>query len=76
MILFSLKGYATQMFTEEDLEAEALLVKDGDQEPVIMNRLQAQLYALASDPATFLSDPDPDDQASFFFKINKKKINK
>ena len=44
------------MFTEEDLEAEALLVKDGDQEPVIMNRLQAQLYALASDPATFLSD--------------------
>ena len=69
MILFSLKGYATQMFTEEDLEAEALLVKDGDQEPVIMNRLQAQLYALASDPATFLSDPDPDDHVSNFFKI-------
>merc|ERR1711953_724833 len=58
-------GYATQMFTEEDLEAEALLVKDGDQEPVIMNRLQAQLYALASDPATFLSDPDPDDQVEY-----------
>ena len=60
------------MFTEEDLEAEALLVKDGDQEPVIMNRLQAQLYALASDPATFLSDPDPDDQVRFFFQNYQK----
>ena len=53
------------MFTEEDLEAEALLVKGGEEEPVIMNRLQAQLYALASDPATFLSDPDPADQAEY-----------
>ena len=49
-------GYATQMFTEEDLEAEALLVQ-GEQEPLILNRLQAQLYALATDPETFLTDP-------------------
>ena len=62
------------MFTEEDLEAEALLVKDGDQEPVIMNRLQAQLYALASDPATFLSDPDPDDQVSFFLHSTRNSL--
>ena len=61
---FYFQGYATQMFTEEDLEAEALLVQ-GDQEPVIMNRLQAQLYALASDPATFLTDPDPQDQTDY-----------
>ena len=63
------------MFTEEDLEAEALLVKDGDQEPVIMNRLQAQLYALASDPATFLSDPDPDDQVRIFFSNHQNYLN-
>jgi len=57
-------GYATQMFTEEDLEAEALLVQ-GAQEPVILNRLQAQLYALATDPDTFLTDPHPDDSVEF-----------
>ena len=31
------------MFKEEDLEAEALLVQGEQQEPVILNRLQAQL---------------------------------
>ena len=36
-------GYANQMFKEEDLEAEALLVQGEQQEPVILNRLQAQL---------------------------------
>ena len=56
-------GYATQMFIEEDLEAEAVLVTD--QEPVFLSRLQAQLYALANDPDTFLTDPHPDDQAEF-----------
>merc|ERR1712203_1274936 len=58
-------GYATQMFTEEDLEAEALLVQGTHQEPVILNRLQAQLYALATDPDTFLTDPHPDDSEEF-----------
>jgi len=58
-------GYATQMFTEEDLEAEALLVQGTQQEPVILNRLQAQLYALATDPETFLTDPHPDDSVEF-----------
>jgi len=58
-------GYATQMFTEEDLEAEALLVQGTQQEPVILNRLQAQLYALATDPDTFLTDPHPDDSEEF-----------
>ncbi len=53
------------MFTEEDLEAEALLVQGSNQEPVMMNRLQAQLYALATDPETFTSDPDPADQEEF-----------
>merc|ERR1712223_1471874 len=52
------------MFKEEDLEAEAMLVQ-GDQEPVILNRLQAQLYALGSDPDTFLSEPHPDDQSEY-----------
>jgi len=58
-------GYATQMFTEEDLEAEALLVQGQQQEPVILNRLQAQLYALATDPDTFLTEPHPDDADEF-----------
>jgi len=58
-------GYATQMFTEEDLEAEALLVQGQQQEPVILNRLQAQLYALATDPDTFLTEPHPDDAEEF-----------
>ena len=38
-------GYANQMFKEEDLEAEALLVQGEQQEPVILNRLQAQLVS-------------------------------
>ena len=50
-------GYATQMFTEEDLESEAMVVGE-DKRPVMMDRLQAQLHALASDPETFLKDPD------------------
>ena len=58
-------GYATQMFTEEDLEAEALLVQGQQQEPVILNRLQAQLYALATDPDTFLTENHPDDADEF-----------
>lgn len=54
-------GYASQMFVEEDLEATALLV-GGTGEPIILDRLQAQLHALASDPETFLQDPHPSDQ--------------
>ena len=50
-------GYATQMFTEDDLESEAIMVGD-DNNPVLLDRLQAQLHALASDPETFLKDPD------------------
>ena len=77
-------GYATQMFTEEDLESEAIMIGDDKvsrpknfllkqrniscmcdphmcvllQNPVLLDRLQAQLHALASDPETFLKDPD------------------
>jgi len=58
-------GYANQMFKEEDLEAEALLVQGEQQEPVILNRLQAQLYALGSDPETFTTDPHEDDKAEY-----------
>ena len=54
-------GYAQQMFTEEDLASEAILVGK-DKQPVLLDRLQAQLYALASDPDTFLKDPDPSDK--------------
>lgn len=53
-------GYATQMFTEEDLASEAMMV-GRDRNPVLLDRLQAQLYALASDPDTFLKDPDAKD---------------
>ncbi len=57
-------GYATQMFTEEDLESEAMLVGD-DKNPVLLDRLQAQLHALASDPDTFLKDPDARDNTDW-----------
>jgi len=55
----SASGYAKNMFLQEDTEAEALLVRD--QGPVLLDRLQAQLYSLASDPQTFLTDPHPDE---------------
>ena len=42
-----------------------LLVQGQQQEPVILNRLQAQLYALATDPDTFLTEPHPDDADEF-----------
>ncbi len=54
-------GYASQMFTEEDLPSEAMVVGK-DSSPVLLDRLQAQLFALASDPDTFLRDPDPADR--------------
>ena len=53
-------GYASQMFTEEDLEATPVMV-GGDHEPIILDRLQAQLHALASDTETYTGDPDPAD---------------
>lgn len=56
-------GYASQMFTEDDLEATPVLV-GSNSEPIILDRLQAQLHALASDPATYTKDPHPSDGVS------------
>ena len=57
-------GYATQMFTKDDLESEAVIVgADGHPQP--LDRLQAQLHALAADPETFLADPDPRDDVNW-----------
>jgi len=53
-------GYASQMFTEEDLAATPVLV-GSNSEPIILDRLQAQLHALASDPSTYSKDPHPQD---------------
>eukprot|EP00092_Neocalanus_flemingeri_P063615 GFUD01077013.1.p1 GENE.GFUD01077013.1~~GFUD01077013.1.p1 ORF type:complete len:362 (+),score=133.80 GFUD01077013.1:53-1138(+) len=53
-------GYASQMFTEEDLEATPVLVGTSH-EPIILDRLQAQLHALGSDQGTYTADPDPGD---------------
>jgi|ERR1712013_359 len=53
-------GYASQMFTEEDLDATPVLVGNSH-EPIILDRLQAQLHALASDQTTYTTDPDPGD---------------
>jgi len=53
-------GYASQMFVEEDLESTPVLV-GSNSEPIILDRLQAQLHALASDPTTYTKDPDPQD---------------
>jgi len=56
-------GYASQMFTEEDLEGTPVLVGNS-YEPIILDRLQAQLHALASDQSTYTCDPDPGDSLS------------
>ena len=48
------------MFVENDLEATPVMVGN-DHEPIILDRLQAQLHALASDTDTFTSDPHPSD---------------
>lgn len=49
------------MFTEEDLQSEAVMVgPDGN--PVLLDRLQAQLYALSSDPDTFLVEPEANEK--------------
>lgn len=53
-------GYASQMFSEDDLEATPVLV-GSNSEPIILDRLQAQLHALTSDPTTYTQDPDPQD---------------
>jgi len=53
-------GYASQMFTEEDLAATAVMVGN-NHEPIILDRLQAQLHALSSDQDTYESDPHPGD---------------
>ena len=53
-------GYASQMFVEEDLEATAVMV-GGGHEPIILDRLQAQLHALSSDQETYEKDPLPGD---------------
>ena len=53
-------GYASQMFTEEDLAATAVMVGT-NHEPIILDRLQAQLHALSSDQDTYESDPHPGD---------------
>jgi len=56
-------GYASQMFSEDDLPADTILV-GADNEPIILDRLQAQLHALASDTSTYTQEPDPSDQLS------------
>jgi len=53
-------GYASQMFTEEDLAATAVMVGN-NHEPIILDRLQAQLHALSSDQETYEADPLPGD---------------
>ena len=40
------------MFSEDDLPADSLLV-GANSEPIILDRLQAQLHALAIDLATY-----------------------
>jgi len=53
-------GYASQMFTEDDLEATPVMVGN-NHEPIILDRLQAQLHALSSDQDTYIQDPHPSD---------------
>lgn len=50
-------GYASQMFVEEDVQSTPLLV-GANSEPIILDRLQAQLHALSSDGETYTKDPD------------------
>jgi len=54
-------GYANQMFTEDDLPSDSVLVGP-DSEPIILDRLQAQLHALANDLATYTTEPADSEQ--------------
>jgi len=54
-------GYANQMFTEDDLPADSVLVGP-DSEPIILDRLQAQLHALANDLTTYTQEPSDSEE--------------
>jgi len=56
-------GYASQMFVEDDLQATPVLV-GSNSEPIILDRLQAQLHALSSDSDTYTQDPHLSDCSS------------
>jgi len=56
-------GYASQMFTEDDLPADSVLI-GAESQPILLDRLQAQLHALATDPDTYMKEPDPKDDLS------------
>jgi len=54
-------GYANQMLFEEE---ETPVLVGSNSEPIILDRLQAQLHALASDSFTYTQDPDRTDCSS------------
>ena len=58
--------YCYGLLTPHTYASIFFLVQGQQQEPVILNPLrQAQLYALATDPDTFLTEPHPDDAEEF-----------
>ncbi|KAG7176977.1 BSD domain-containing protein 1-like, partial [Homarus americanus] len=51
-------NHVAEVFTPppDDADQEAIVIRN--QQPVILNRLQAAIYAISQDPATFLTDPE------------------
>ncbi|XP_045621147.2 BSD domain-containing protein 1 isoform X4 [Procambarus clarkii] len=54
-------NHVAEVFTPppDDADQEAIVIRN--QQPVILNRLQAAIYAISQDPATFLTDPEGDE---------------
>ncbi|XP_069942748.1 BSD domain-containing protein 1-like isoform X3 [Cherax quadricarinatus] len=54
-------NHVAEVFTPppDDADQEAIVIRN--QQPVILTRLQAAIYAISQDPATFLTDPEGDE---------------
>ncbi|XP_068211543.1 BSD domain-containing protein 1-like isoform X2 [Palaemon carinicauda] len=55
-------NHVAEVFTPppDDADQEAIVIRN--QQPVILNRLQAAIYAISQDAATFLTDPEEEEK--------------
>ncbi|KAK7080856.1 BSD domain-containing protein 1 [Halocaridina rubra] len=55
-------SHVADVFTPppDDADQEAIIIRN--QQPVILNRLQAAIYAISQDAATFLTDPEGEEK--------------
>ncbi|XP_066971666.1 BSD domain-containing protein 1-B-like isoform X1 [Macrobrachium rosenbergii] len=55
-------NHVAEVFTTppDDADQEAIVIRN--QQPIILNRLQAAIYAISQDAATFLTDPEGEEK--------------